>query len=209
MTKKEQAKLARVPSASEVASLVSDEVKEAKELEEFLGGFSIDSQSELDFAAEALQKVAEKHDVLDAKRKSWVNPLNRVVKDINSTFKPVLDLLKKAETGLKGKIGDYHVKAERERIRLLEKAGSASKRNPAKADRLIEEAELLDVDKVEGLGIKMVWTGAVVDPKAIPREYLMPDVKKLLAVTQASATDPEIPGWRAWQVSQIRTRRSS
>jgi hypothetical protein len=210
MTKKEKAKLAQVPSSAEIASMVSAEKTEVDELKNYLDAVKIEKQADLDFAAEALRSIAEKHDALDTKRKSWVNPLNRVVKDINATFKPVLDVLKRAESGLKQKIGEYHVKAERERLRLLEEASKAASKNAQKrAESLIEKAELLDVEQVDGLGVKMVWTGEVVDAAKIPREYLVPDLKKLLAVTEAGASDPKIPGWRAWQTANVRTRRVS
>jgi hypothetical protein len=210
MTKKEKAKLAQVPSSAEIASMVSAEKTEVDELKNYLDAVHIEKQADLDFAAEALRSIAEKHDALDTKRKSWVNPLNRVVKDINATFRPVLDALKRAESGLKQKIGEYHVKTEHERLALLEKASKAASKNaPKKAEALIEKAELLDVEQVDGLGVKMVWTGEVIDATKIPREYLMPDGKKLLAVTEAGASDPKIPGWRAWQTANVRTRRSS
>lgn len=210
MTKKEKAKLAKIPSSAEVASMVTAEKTEVDELKNYLDAVKIEGQADLDFAAEALRSVAEKHDAIDEKRKSWVNPLNRVTRDINATFKPVLDVLKRAESGLKRKIGEYHVKAERERLALLEQASkAASKNSPKKAEALIEKADLLDVEQIDGLGVSMAWSGEVVDATKIPREYLVPDVKKLLAVTTAGGSDPKIPGWRAFQTANVRTRRSS
>jgi hypothetical protein len=209
MTKKEQKKLATIPSSAEVSSFTAEQSREDEGLVEQLDALAIRKATDLDFAAGLLREIAARHDALDGKRRSWVDPLNRVVKDINATFKPLLDALKRAEATVKEKIGKFHVEAERERSKMLAEAGRASESNPAKAERLIERAELLDVPKVDGVGVKMVWTGEVVDASLIPREFLSPDVKKLLAVTEAGGSDPKIPGWRAWETAQVRTRRSS
>lgn len=211
MPKKSDKTQARIPSNAELTALVLVEKNEATELEAYLGSIEISHSEDLAFAADALKSIAEKHDTIDAKRKTWVDPLNRVVKDINATFKPVLDSLKKLETGLKVKIGQYHATAERERVRLLEEAGRAASSSTDfnTAESLIARAELLDVPKVDGLGVRMIWTGEVVDAKAIPREYLTPDIKKLLAVTEAGGADPQISGWRAFPIPRVSTKRSS
>jgi hypothetical protein len=83
-------------------------------------------------------------------------------------------------------------------------AGAAGDR--AQADLAYQKADEL-APAEGGAGSKVYWNGEVVDPALIPREYLMPDLEKLKAVTKAHGADPGIPGWRAFPDAQVRTSR--
>lgn len=63
-----------------------------------------------------------------------------------------------------------------------------------------------DAPKIEGISIGETWDGDVVDAALIPREYLVPDVKKLKDLTKVLKEATVIPGWKAKSVRTISVR---
>src|SRR5688500_15116116 len=69
--------------------------------------------------------------------------------------------------------------------RWEDKFAEAEALGKAKLGRFYSEQVQANVDlpKIEGVAISETWTGEVTDAGAIPREYLVPDTAKLLAIT--------------------------
>lgn len=63
-----------------------------------------------------------------------------------------------------------------------------------------------DAPKIEGISIGETWDGDVVDAALIPREYLVPDIKKLKDLTKVLKEATVIPGWKAKSVKTISVR---
>lgn len=63
-----------------------------------------------------------------------------------------------------------------------------------------------EAPKIEGIILGETWDGEVVDPALIPREYLVPDVKKLKDLTKVLKEATNIPGWKAKSVKTISIR---
>lgn len=204
MPKKKQEAEALVPKHTEVDAFIAEVRTDAEKALEFIRAVQIQKAADREFAANALKEVAARHDMIDAKRKKWVEPLKAVTSDIDATFRPVTKLLKEAIDVLKTKIGAWDVEQAYERERLLRETSEALKRGEAD-QALLAYAEAGEIQQAGGS--KIVWTGEVVDPAAIPREYLCPDVAKLEALTRAAGADPGIPGWRAYAKAEIRTSR--
>jgi hypothetical protein len=197
-----------IPPRAEVDEFIGESKKDIDASLATIRKLSIKKPAELEFAGSALKEVAHRHDVIDKKRKSWVEPLKAVAKDIDKTFKPLLDGLKAAEQILKDKIGEYHVAGELARAALLKDASKAIQSgNQGAAEAALAQADKFVPSVVEGVTATTYWTGEVIDAAAIPREYLMPDVAKLEAMTKATGEDPKIPGWRAFPTSAVRTSR--
>jgi hypothetical protein len=205
---KQAAKVLDFPKAREVDEFAKGARADAEGALEIVRALQIVTAPEYEFAGNALREVAERHDALDDKRKSWVEPLKSVAKDIDATFKPLLSALKEAEETLKEKIGAYRVAMELARAEVLRDASAAIQAGDATtAERLISGADALVVGEVAGVSVKAVWSGEVLDASAIPREFLVPDLAKLEALTKAAGEDPKIPGWRAFPTTQVRTAR--
>lgn len=149
-----------------------------------------DYESVVALTAEAKARSAK----VDEVRRSITDPLNLALKRANGLFRPVLDAWAEIERVLKAKLVAFQAAQAAERDRLLAAAGES----PGDADGLIAEAEAAIVPVVGGLSTRRAWTGEVSDASLIPREYLVPDVRALMAVTRAAKADPGIPGWRAW-----------
>lgn len=62
------------------------------------------------------------------------------------------------------------------------------------------------VPKVEGVSFREVWKFQIVDAKAIPREYLVPDEVKIGQVVRALKGSANIPGVRAYAEKTVAGR---
>ena len=168
---------------------------EARGLLEAARSVEIASASDYAAAAETAAELRAMREAVEARRRSWVDPLNAVVRSINAAFKPAFDTLAGAERAIRDKIVAYseaQSAAHEAAVREIAAAPTQAGREDAHA-RLSEAV----VPRVEGLSLVETWEGEVVDAAKLPREYLVPDVRKLLEATRAAGGDPEIPGWRA------------
>lgn len=160
------------------------------------------------WAMNAANTLAKKHDELEKKRKSWTAPLKKVTSDIESEFRPVLQLLTQGIDILKQKVGDYRFALEQEKQKALAAMQTAVQSgNVAQAQAIATQIEVSAPPPPDKGSVKMVWTGQVVDPTLIPRQFLVPDVNALLAMTASLKRDPGIPGWKAWEVPEVKISR--
>jgi len=102
------------------------------------------------------------------------------IKKAHEAHKTILDLRRK--------VIDQFVEAE-----------TLAKSKMANYVKQIDEAH-----KIDGISYITEWTGEVTMPGLIPREYLMPDEKKLKTVTRSLKGETNIPGWRVWMEKQVR-----
>ena len=196
-----------MPKIMEVAAFIEEQRKAGiDEALALVKALEIRKPADAEFAGNALNEVSKHLDTLDKKRKKWVEVPKGIAKDIDQTFKPLLDKLKEAKDMLKAKIGAWHIEQEFARQRALKAASQAAQAGDTEAtDRAIVVAATHEVGKLAGVNsCKTEWTGEVVDAAQIPREYLMPDLAKLQAVTKAHEGDVQIPGWRTFPVANVK-----
>lgn len=53
------------------------------------------------------------------------------------------------------------------------------------------------VPDLDHIGFSSAWVGEIVDATLIPREYLIPDLRKLTDISGVLKSETNIPGWRA------------
>ena len=69
---------------------------------------------------------------------------------------------------------------------------------------MVQEPNLPDdKPRVAGTAVRKTWHFEVVDPMAIPREYLVPDEKAIGAIVRARAGQVEIPGVRIYSTTKV------
>lgn len=137
-----------------------------------------------------------------------------------SKRKAVLEPVESAERIVKGALSTYQLEQERAKRELeeAEKARVAAEKeailkaaqeqaaagNMIAAKAVAREAFDLKPEpvaitpKVEGLSFRDNWRFEIVDPSALPREYLVPDTTKIGAVAKALKDSCNIPGVRVW-----------
>ena len=132
-----------------------------------------------------------------------------------------------AEKVVKVKIAAYRKEAERKRKEeeaklRVEAKKLAEERRLAEAETLekagkTEEAEAVvsaplrtppvvlesTTPKVRGIVSREVWTFRVVNPDAIPRKYMIPDLKAIRGVAKALKGEADIPGVEVYSESSI------
>lgn len=90
--------------------------------------------------------------------------------------------------------------------RWAEKFQEAEELAKDKLANFLEKQESSEIPKLEGVSFTEQWSGEVVDASLIPRDYLMPDIKKLVGVTKALKEATNIPGWQAKKGKTVSVR---
>lgn len=162
--------------------------------------FNIGTVEELEQATEILQGVKEKIKELDTRRKSVVTPLNGVVSEINSWFRPVTNKLKTVEKQLKDAIAGYH--------RIVSESNRMAQEEAGKASSAIEAEEALakiqDVPKMAGVTISKVWDFEVEDEAKVPEIYKVVNEQAIRLAVRAGTR--KIPGVRIFKRDQVSSR---
>ena len=195
-------KATAIPKIKDVSKDAAPEVQDAEKSTALVKTVVIEEDDAMELAVRMAAEIKEKHDEVDAKRRSWVDPLRMVVDDINAFFNPALEALKKAESTIKIKVASYVESNLAKRDHILRTVNLTPVEKRATC---LEKADKLIPRKVSGLSIREGWSGSVVDKGDLIKwaveegryEFLNVDEKALKAVTKAAGRDPEIPGWQA------------
>ena len=188
--------------------------------------FSITSTEGYEFAGRKLTEVKAQRKVLDDLRKSFTRPLDQAKKAIMDFFRTPEERLDAAENALKRAMviwsneqerirraeqAKLEEQARKEREKLMARAeAAAAKGKDEKALELAAQASTVvapiaqtTAPKVTGISFREVWKFEVVDPAAVPREYLTVDEQKIRKVVGALKGDTTIPGVRVWAEKAI------
>lgn len=168
----------------------------------------VQDQETADGANEILVRITTGLKEIEKKRKSFTQPLNQSLKEINATFKEITEPIVSAKNTLSSRLMAWRA-AEQRRIREeQEKAQREEERR-----RKIQEAhaakghqvkeEITPVEKPmpfavqDTTKIRSQWTYDVVEPGAIPREYLEVNSAAITKAVRAGVRD--IPGVKIYQ----------
>lgn len=158
----------------------------------------IKTDADQENVVKALVGIENEEKRIDEQRKFFTNPLNEQVKKINAMFKPFVNGLGAAADILRKKMSGYQnaiaAKADKARDKALSDLKSGKIKNVETA--VAQIAKVKEPDKtVRSEAATVTYKDKIgfeiSDAAAIPREYLMPDEKKILKVVQAGM---EIPG---------------
>lgn len=143
----------------------------------------IANQTDVDFANVILKHISEQVKMIEEKRKTFTQPLNQSLKEINSTFKELVKPLEKAKTILTHKVMDWR-RAEQEKIRIEQERIAKEEERRRKIQEAHEKqghevSEPVVMVRPEPLKVKdttttrKVWKFKIIDSTKIPREYLL------------------------------------
>ena len=171
----------------------------------------IKDNSSLATAAEAAKQVKSKYKEVEGIRMSMTKPLDESKKKIMEFFRKPLDLLDACEVNLKKQIIEYKQEQDRITNELNEKFRKIAEQEELKrkeeliatanlaqgcgstdiARELLEQAQLVSIPapvahnflvKPEGLSTRKTWKFHIVNLGLIPREFLIPDEKRLQSI---------------------------
>lgn len=135
-------------------------------------------------------------------------------KEVTDTIKQYTDRLTKVESSVKRIMAAWYT--EQERIKREEQrriAAEAEERRLAEAIETGNEEKLEDpfipdvapaVEKEDGISYVPVWKFRIVNPNALPREYMVPDEQKIRKIVTALKADTQIPGVEVYEDQQVR-----
>lgn len=193
-----------IPKFTEVASAAQSEIEQTEQSAHLVDDMNVADNDSLETAARWLAAIKSSRKEIDAKRKSFVKPLQDVVKDLNGFFKPALNSLDAMEKSIKSKITQHIETALEQRNKLLD-----SVKTETKAERkteIIQVASKLEPKIIEGITYREQWTGEVEDFAKIVdwgienkrADLLQPNKTVLESLTAAHRKDIGVPGWRAY-----------
>lgn len=188
--------------------------------------FTVTTPEAYEFAGTKLTEIKARRKALDELRKTITEPLDKAKKAVMDFFRGPGDRLDQAEAAIKRSMLQFQAEAERKRreeqARLEEQArkereklerqaaAAAAKGREEKAAELEARAATVVAPiaqtaarKVAGVGFRTVWKFEVVDPAAVPREYLVVDEAKIRKVVGALKEGTSIPGVRVWSEKSI------
>jgi hypothetical protein len=192
---------------------------------------SVTTADEYQAAADEVMAIKSKWKEIEDARKALKQPVDEAAKRIQSFFKPPLDFLARAENIIKRKMVSWkseqdriareeqrkaEEKARKERERLeREAAKAAAAGREERAEVLRERAEVVVsapvapvAPKVSGISERSVWKFEIVDAAKIPREFLMPNEKRIGEYVRAMKSDATIPGVRIFEETSLASRRA-
>lgn len=144
----------------------------------------------------------------------------KAYKEVTDQIKFFVGKLEKAEKAVKRKVSDYQM--EQERIRREEERRLAEEARKKEEERRLAQAietgdeEVLDTPietptikidaprKTEGISYVDKWTYEIQDVSQIPREFLIPDERKIRSYVTNLKARAKIPGVRVYADKTVR-----
>jgi hypothetical protein len=179
-----------------------------QDTKDYVTNLQLLTEEDLVEANETLKLVKTEVRAITEMKTSATKPMNEALQTVRSWFKPLEQLCEDVERILKNKIADRTLalrkKAEEDTQKLLA-AADTSDYNTLSA--LVTTAAT--DPKLQGTSVREVWAAVITDPNLVPREWCVPDEKKIAAVARATKPDvtpTPIPGVTFTKKSQVSTR---
>lgn len=167
----------------------------------------VTNDAEASFASEGVQQLKEWYAELEKERTSITKPINEGLRRLNDHFRPMKTALEEAERAVKARIAGYLADKQRRNTAAIEAAAAAA--TAEQAERAL--ATVSPVEAPRGTSVRYQWVAEIVDASLLPREYMTPDMYKIVDAVRASDGQVHIPGVvvRKEQVIASLSRRRS
>ena len=191
----------------------------------------IETQEHVEEVTRILRTLKTRSKELDEARKELTKPIDEQKAAIMDQFRPILERIATAERSIKSAIIDYEkrcaeevarlqkiadeqarIEADAKKVAIIADAEKAvGEGRPELAEAYLNKAEavkpvVIDVAKEKRpSGIAMVtrWTFEVVDPAAVPREFLIVDEQRLQRYVNAMKESATVPGVKFTAVQSL------
>ena len=179
-----------------------------QEVDEFLYDnqtVTISSQQDYLSASDTLKIITQKIKKVEEKRKEYTQPLDEAKKRIMADFQAITKPLEEFVATVKSKMLEWY-RIEQKRLDEEQKKLEAEALKKAK-EQNISEVQVAVVNEIKTqraefstTTIRKTWTHEITDDKEVPREFLMPDEKKIMQAVRSGIR--EIKGVRIYQDEQ-------
>jgi len=149
-----------------------------------------------------IEQAYRAHKEAIAKMNEHLKPVEEAIRCLD---KSLADFQKRQEEEARRKaLEEYEKKKREEEERKLSLAETLAKVGlQEEADRMLETDTHVVVEvekpKVEGISFLEIWKFEITDESLLPREYLMPDEKKIGQVVRATKGTLSIPGVKIYK----------
>jgi len=178
------------------------------ELIELANAHMVIDQSQADEANEILTKINHGLKQIEAKRTSFTAPLNQSLKEINASFKKMVEPIKYAKDELTSRLMTWRrqeqsmIDAEREKaVREEERRRKIQEAHAAKGHVVKEDitpvVKPIPFSVNDTTKVQKRWTHEIEDEALVPREYLIVNGPAITAAVRAGVRD--IPGVKIYQ----------
>jgi hypothetical protein len=166
---------------------------------QYLETLAVTDQPSAQVAADFLGDLQDELKSIEEMKQSALKPLRASEQTIRGWFKPLEAALGETIALVKSKLGKYELDArDAQRAAFAEASKHHAAGEHIEARAKIEESnELATKRKAKGASAREVWEAQIADAGAIPREWCVPDVKRIEAMARATpaASEPTpIPG---------------
>lgn len=160
-----------------------------------LATLEVHTPQDIEIASDLLKDVKRDLNRLIARKEEITKPLSAALKSVRDLFRPAEDAYKDAEAILKRKIGDAQLRIRQANEEAMRAAQAALAENNYRQAALAS-SNIQATQAPQGISFQAQYEWRVVDAAAIPREYLVPDEKKISAVVKAQGREAmrAIPG---------------
>lgn len=157
-----------------------------------VAGFTVTCDADAQLAADGIAEIATTKKLLDATRKSFLEPVNAEHDRIHAPFKAAMSLCDKAREALEQPTARYQLakhKAQQEAMRLATAAAAAN--NPVALTTALQRVQDAAPTKTAGVSFSAYWVAEVFAPSLVPLEYqvTIPDAVKIQ--NHATGTPPD------------------
>ncbi len=167
----------------------------------------IDSQEELEMAAQVIKEIKARAAEVDAGEKSFTKDLLGVVERLRDVFRPAKLLAKDGIELWSGKVLDSNRRRNAlaaAKAREVEAALAAGNTEAA----IVAHAQIKPVERVAGLQTRKTWKAAVINQGLLDDAYKVPDMAKITAEMRAQLKanpneTPVLPGVKFEQVEGL------
>jgi len=185
--------------------------------------------------AKELSEIKALNKSLTDTEKALIAPFKNVVKNVQENNREFFDIVELAERNIKTTMLVYNDNQERikraEEARIALEEAERIAREKAKLEKKIEKAEekgnmekaeslqeqkdnlvpivaevKVNTPKVESINYAIRYDFEITDANLIPREYLMPDEKKIKRIVVAMKELASIPGVKVIMIKDIRSK---
>lgn len=169
----------------------------------------IDSDAKMFEATDLLKKIKVVGKMITDKKELITKPLNQALKEARDMFRPIEESCAESESLVKRKMITYQNEQERIRKAELAKIEKKVETGTMKVETAIKKIETVqEVQKsVQGTfgaaSTRIIKKVRITDENLIPREYLVPDMKKIEQVAKAGVV---IPGVEVYEEKSIAIR---
>lgn len=150
------------------------------------GSFPLDTPAQRDKLAALANHAADRIKELETERTKVTQPLNQVLRTVNSWFKPLQESYEAFRDTAKRRLLAHQKAMEAERSAALEVIQEGAGQAPDEAFAVAHRP----IEVPAGMASRVTYKVQVDDPALIPRAFLVPDLRLIKAELQAGRAVP-------------------